>query len=273
MAMSLPNQQLPEHPQQSNHTQPLVERLGRQEFIGEVFAPHYDAGEHVTIVGPTGCGKTTICFELLDAVASPDLPAVVLVKKPRDDVVKQWAKLSGFKKTESWPPVIRRGFRKKSGGFLKKRRGWIFWPRHDLQDIDKDTKTIAEDFRRAINECYRKGDRILFIDDLVGFSKELGLESTLKIVYMEGRAMGCGLWGAIQRPYEAPVIMYGAANHLILFKDPDKRSIDRFKDIGGVDRDLVANTVNSLTAHEFLYIGRTMADDGVSPALAIIERS
>lgn len=266
------SQNLDQRLNQPNQNVPTPERMGRDEFVNDVFSPHYKSGEHVTVVGPTGCGKTTICFELLDAIASPELPAVVLVKKPRDDVVKDWAKLSGFKKTQTWPPVMKRGFSKKSGGLLKKRRGWIFWPRQDLADIDKDTKQISEDFRRAINECYRRGDRILFIDDLVGFSKELGLERILKTVYMEGRAMGCGLWGAIQRPYEAPVIMYGAANHLILFKDPDKRSTDRFKDIGGVDRDLVENTVNSLTAHEFLYIGRTMAPDGVSPALAIVER-
>ncbi len=247
-----------------------VEHLSREEFIDEVFAPHYEAGQHVTVVGPTGCGKTTLVLEMVNAVASKELPAVILVKKPKDDVIKRWARLQGFKKVETWPPAMRRGFTKKSGGFLQKRRGWIFWPRQSLKDLRVDKKRLSREFERVISECYRKGDRILFIDDLVGFSKEYNLEEVMTIVYMEGRAMGCGQWGAIQRPYHAPVIMYGAAEHVLLFKDPDRRSVERFKEIGGVDPEIVEYEVNNLKKHQALYIGRNMAEDGVSPALAIV---
>lgn len=248
-----------------------VERLSRDDFINEVFKPHYEAGQHVTVVGPTGCGKTTLVLEMVNAVATPKLPAIILVKKPRDEVIQRWLKLTGFKKTEVWPPITRRGFTKKSGGFLQKRRGWVFWPRQYLKDLRVDKKRLSREFEKVMSESYRKGNRILFVDDLVGFSKEYGLEEVMTIIYMEGRAMGCGMWGAIQRPYHAPVIMYGAAEHVILFKDPDRRSVERFKEIGGVDPDIVEYQVNNLKKHQALYIGRNMAPDGVSPALAIIE--
>jgi hypothetical protein len=64
--------------------------------------------------------------------------------------------------------------------------------------------------------------------------------------------------------------MYGSSEHLIIFKDSDKRSRERYDEIGGVDDGDVENLVMTLQKHEFLYIGRFMAEDGVSPALAIV---
>jgi hypothetical protein len=83
--------------------------------------------------------------------------------------------------------------------------------------------------------------------------------------------MGCGLWAAAQRPFNAPLNMYGQSEHLIIFRDGDQRSVERYGQIGGgIDRDLIEQIVNQLRKHEFLYIGKNMGEDGVSPALAIV---
>ena len=247
-----------------------VLRLSRDEFLHEVFAPEYEAGQHVTLLGPTQSGKTTVAYKMLDLVATPQLPAVVLVMKPRDQVVTDWTKLTGFRKTQRWPPVWNRAWTKKGGGLGKKQRGWVFWPKHSLKDIDRDDKMLSREFRLALTESYSKGDRIVFADEIVGLSKDLGLEKELNAIWTRGAAMGCGLWAASQRPFHAPVAMYSSSEHLILFNDPDKRDRDRFGEIGGVDPHLVEEIVVNLRKYEFLYIGRSMAEDRQSPALAIV---
>jgi len=247
-----------------------VERLTQDQFVDEVFAPHYEPGQHVAIMGPTRSGKTTLAYKLMNAIASPELPAVILVMKPRDDVVKDWSRLAGFRRTETWPPIFQRALRKKGGGFGKKQRGWVFWPRHALGDIRRDERMLEREFRKVLTECYKKGDRIVFADEVIGLSKDLKLEVELNAIWRQGASMGCGLWAASQRPFHAPVAMYGQSEHLIIFKDSDKRSVERYNDIGGVDSDQVKQIVYRLKRHEALYIGRYMAEDGVSPALCIV---
>lgn len=251
---------------------PPIERLSREEFIEDVFIPGYEPGQHVFFGGPTRSGKTTLANDLLDRIASPELPAFVLVMKPRDDVVREFSKLSGFRITERWPPVVQRAYRKKGGGFGKKQRGWIIWPRHSLKDIRADNELLRREFAKVLTERYRKGKCIIFADEVVGLV-DLKLTTELEAIWARGGSMECGLWAATQRPFHAPVLMYGSSAHLIIFKDGDRKSLERYRDIGGLDEETQAKIpmwIASLKKHEFLYIGRFMADDGVSPAIAIV---
>jgi hypothetical protein len=264
---------LPTHDEWERANRPApIDRLTRDEFINDVFVPGYERGQHVAFMGPTRSGKTTLAYELLDRLATPDLPAFVLVMKPRDDVVMDYAKLTGFRRTERWPPVIQRAYKKKGGGFGKKQRGWVIWPRHSLKDIKADNETMRREFSRVLTERYAKGNCIIFADEIVGLV-DLRLTTELEAIWARGGAMECGLWAATQRPFHAPVIMYGSSAHLMIFKDGDRKSIERYRDIGGLDEETQAKIpgwIAGLKKHEFLYIGRFMAEDGVSPAIAIV---
>ena len=47
---------------------PQILRVPREEFVTQRW--HYEPGEHVTLLAPTGNGKTTLAYELLNVTAS-----------------------------------------------------------------------------------------------------------------------------------------------------------------------------------------------------------
>lgn len=239
---------------------PPVGRLGdldvfdRDSFLVERWA--YEAGQHVTIIGPTGSGKTWLGYQLLGRSARRKLPAVVLVMKPRDSTVQKFSRINGFKTVTAWPPSPQM--------WAPQPPGYVLWPRHTF-DPERDDAMLHRQFRRAILSSYRKGNRILFCDEAYGLAEELGLRRELVTVWSRGRSMGTGVWAATQRPTHVPLHAYSAAEHLFLFKDPDKRARDRYSEIGGVDPDLVKWANIRLGRHQALYIRR----DG--PYLCVVD--
>ncbi|HET7637451.1 MAG TPA: hypothetical protein VFK47_01800 [Ktedonobacteraceae bacterium] len=234
-----------------------ITRLDRTDFIENYW--DYQAGEHVTIIGPTGSGKTWLGYELLGATATKDLPAVVLVMKPRDATVQKFSEAYKYKTIKNWPPIRH--------PFSGRPAGYVLWP-HTTFDPDIDDYQHWEIFRRALLDCYKKGDYIIFADETYSLAEELGLKKELITLWTKARSMGTGLWSATQRPTFVPLWAYSGAEHLFLAKDPDKKARDRFADIGGIDPELVKTTVMKLAKHEWLYIRRSGPNG--EPEFAII---
>lgn len=230
-------------------------RINRPTFLRDVW--NYEAGEHVTILGKTGSGKTHLGFQLLQQSISKDLPGIVLVMKPRDDTVSKWMKTLGLLRVKTWPPPMTRK--------MQHPAGYVLWPQ--LGNIDQDDAVLRREFRKAFKESFsqaarKNGEpRAIFVDEVTGVAKDLKLENELNILWGRGRSVGIGMWGATQRPFNAPLLMYQAAEHLFIPAEPDQRNRQRLGEIGGFDMELVKNIVDPSTGnlgrHEFLYLGQT----------------
>lgn len=218
--------------------------LPRQDFIRDYF--DYKPGEHVTLLAPTQNGKTTFGFQLLKHVSSDELPAYVLVIKPRDPVVVKWRKELDFGMTRDWPPPR-----------FPKKRGWVIWPKHSF-NIKADEAHHSRVMRSSIMGAYARGDSILFDDEIWGL-QDLGLRKELTTVHTRASAMGTGQWVASQRPFDVIQTAYSQAEHLFLGPTPDKRDRDRFREIGGMDPALIDHATTRLSKFQFLHIQRTGA--------------
>lgn len=208
----------------------------------------YRAGEHVSFIGPTNSGKTHLALPLLARSVTPDLPGYITVMKPRDKTVGDFLKShDGWKRILTYPPPVSVG---------KRPAGYVVWPHH-TSDPDADEVRHEEIFRRMHRQLYVKGDNIIFDDEAVSLVREMDLKRELVRIWTKGRSIGSGLWAATQRPSMVPLEMYDQAEHLFLAHDPDKRSQDRFGEIGGVDPELVVRVVQALPKFHWLYIRRS----------------
>lgn len=221
--------------------------IPRSEFLSDYW--DYKAGEHVTILAPSGGGKTHLGYQLLDATATEQLPAIVLVMKPRDETVDKFTRRTRFRIVRQWPPpTVHRLINRKP-------RGWVLWPAFTfIPEVDEKRHSII--FRRAIQDSYKTGHRIIFADETYSLEEELNLTTILRTVWTKGRSMGCGLWAASQRPVYISKWAY-QSHHLFIGNDPDDDARRRLSEIGAaVDKEQVRQVVGRLKKRQFLYINR-----------------
>jgi hypothetical protein len=239
--------------------------VSRGAFIKRRF--RYKAGEHLSMIAPSQDGKTTLAFQLLEHTARPSLSATVLVMKPRDAVPAAWTRHLGYVEVKSWPPPKKLPWKEKPSGYT-------LWPPHTF-NVEADNERLSEEFKKALQDRYSKGDNIVFADEVYGMVAELdGLTPQLIAHWSRGSGMGAGLWTATQRPagsqgHGVPGFMYSNATHLFFSKDPDAKSRQRYGEIGGVDPQLIAATVLKLRKYQFLYIHK--GDERGGPYMCIID--
>lgn len=241
-----------------------VLRLDRQDFLDHYW--NYKPGQHVAAFGPTQrAGKTHLMFQLLAAAGRPDLRTTAFSMKPKDRTVARWSRQLEFKEVPSWPPPPRWPWQDKPPGYM-------LWPRHTM-DPGVDNLHIGTEFRRAILDGYKRGNTILFLDEIYGMLAELtvpdnrkqngirrGLQEELLAVLTRGGGMGCGAWLATQKPSgtqqtSLPGFVFNSPYHFFLAPDNEQRNRRRYAELaGGIDPALIERTTLQLQRFEFLYL-------------------
>ena len=188
-------------------------------------------GEHVTIIGPTGQGKTTLALDLMDQRGYP----LIIATKPRDATMERM-KNQGWGVIRQWPPQHPRT---------------ILWPRM-VQPTDKYAQ--ATTIREALTYVFVAGGYAVLIDELSYVIDELKCRDEITQIWQQGRAMGISLVTCVLRPSGIPLLAYDQATHVIMFRDNDERNLKRMGGLGHWSRDEIVANVETLNLHEFLIL-------------------
>lgn len=205
----------------------------------------WNQGEHVTLVGPTGCGKTTVALAMLERRKY----VCVIATKPRDPLIKSLPK-QGYKVLDRWPPP----------DYLKR---VVLWPK--ISSLG-DKVSQRREIQRAMARMYRSGGWCVVADELRYLTQTLGLKSEAEMYWLQGRSLNLSFVTATQRPAWVPLEAYDQATHLFLWRETDKRNLARLGDIGGVDTEVIRYIIPQLPKHDFLYINTRDATMCISNA-------
>lgn len=205
----------------------------------ERFVEQFDfqQGEHVTLVGGTGSGKTTLARELI--LPRRDYVSVFATKK-KDPSLYGPLQAAGYVVTDDWDP------------YDAEVRKVIYKP--TISGVGKGGRAgQADAFREAMEEVFEAGNWCCYFDEVAYQSNNLKLATELETLWMQGRSLGISMVAATQRPVQIPLIAY-EANHLFLWRFTDKRNIDTISEFTGSNISVARAVIPRLPRHEALYI-------------------
>lgn len=213
-----------------------VETIPWDRFLAERFV--WQQGEHVTLIGPTGAGKTTLALALLPLRKY----VIAFGTKPKDRTMDSLVRTDGWKKVQTWekmPRVIRGAAR------------IVFWPKFRTPD---DQPAQAYEIGRAMREAFVMGGWCLLIDELWYMDHVLGLKRMIEALWTQGRSIGLSIVAGTQRPAHVSLLAYDQATHVFFWRDNDERNLKRISGMNGLNAGTIRATVSTLPAHHVLYV-------------------
>lgn len=201
----------------------------------------WEQGEHITLVGPTGSGKTT-----LETAILPRRDYVVFLSTKRKDDTQERLAGMGYKvihsPAELHPDVAPLAILRPP------------WP--DNVNAKALKKIHADIFGEALMRVFREGHWTVVMDEARYLTQDLGLSDEAQLLWLQGRSLKISVVAGTQRPRWIPLEAYDQATHLFFWKDRDRQNIDRVSEMAGLSRREVQEIVPRLDRHEMLYASR-----------------
>lgn len=215
------------------HQTSLPDRLDWDTFIKTL---DWNQGEHVAVIGPTGCGKSTLMRAL---VWRRDWVVSFCTKKKDstyDDSLRQ-----GYKRVVKWPPPKTK----------ERREHLLLWPKYEQIG---DIYASAPVFRRALEHIFVDEGWCICLDDLYYLSTKLKLANEISAINYQVRSMGVTLVSGMQRPKKVPLETWDQASHAFVSRIGNYDDLQSIRGLSQVDARTLKMWVGSLRKHEWLYL-------------------
>lgn len=199
----------------------------------------WSQGQHTVVIGPTGCGKTTVLSELLQHRKY----VLFFGTKLYDDSYNRFIK-QGYRRYNTYAQVP---------AWCNKAMLWPKIPRGTkLRDIYSIQRSV---FAPALNEVFHERGWTVVLDELHYICAQLRLEPEAAMFHHQGRSSHLTMVDGFQRPANVPLVVYGSASHVFVWKtkqvDTDGK---RLADFGGANRRDMDENLQDLEKYEFIYI-------------------
>jgi ABC-type Fe3+/spermidine/putrescine transport system ATPase subunit len=208
-------------------------------------------GQHITLIGPNGSGKTVINKELLRYRERRHGYICVFVTKPTDIELAQ---------------LTERGYVR-----TKENRNWgvsspsriLLWPdAGNFADLTKQRKI----FRDALQGAWKAGRWTFMLNELRYLTEHLALKREMNTLYLQARAAKFSLAAETQRPRSVPLEAFSQSTHLFFAACRDDEDLKRISGLGNADSKLIRLTVQRLKQYQFCYVNCISGDVVVTKA-------
>jgi len=213
----------------------------------EWFKGTWKQDEHISLIGPNGTGKSALAVQMLRIRAYK----IFLMTKPADDKLEAALDRQNYVRVSAFPKFPPEDVSK-----------YLLWPpgsgemTHEAHQ--KQRAVIKDAFTKVFRgpEGGRPGRWCICLDEAryVADPAYLGLRREVNQLLIQGRSLRIALVLSFQRPSWVPPEAYDQASYLFIAADNDRRNVQRFREIGGVDGEMVAATVQRLERYEWAFV-------------------